>query len=284
MATNPFIVADKFLHKGVPCVFLGYPQHQKGYKLYNLLTHTSFITIDVTFYEHLFPYSTKSLHQFLHPLLVSLPTYTCSDDLFLSTTNPEPFIPSSFDSNSSPVITSPSDSIPSSISTPLSTPITPPSLNTLPTVHSSPVLRKSSRPTVPPVWHKDYVIPKSTKSTLSHTPMANQVSFTPVCSTFDTYLKALLAHHDPVHFKQAILDYKWCNAMTEELKALELNGTWDMVDLPHGKKPIGCHWIYKTKLRADGTVERQKASLWLMVIDKDRGLTMLNILPQLPRW
>ncbi|GKE06459.1 retrovirus-related pol polyprotein from transposon TNT 1-94, partial [Tanacetum coccineum] len=43
--------------------------------------------------------------------------------------------------------------------------------------------------------------------------------------------------------------------------ALEDNDTWELTTLPKGKKAIGSHWIYKTKLRADGAVERKKARL-----------------------
>lgn len=43
--------------------------------------------------------------------------------------------------------------------------------------------------------------------------------------------------------------------------ALESNNTWTLVDLPKHKKPIGCKWVFKTKLRVDGTLERHKARL-----------------------
>lgn len=49
--------------------------------------------------------------------------------------------------------------------------------------------------------------------------------------------------------------------MKLELDALALNNTWSLVDLPLGKVPIGCKWVYKTKYRADGTLERHKARL-----------------------
>nr|GEX69550.1 cysteine-rich RLK (receptor-like protein kinase) 8 [Tanacetum cinerariifolium] len=42
VATNPSRVIDKFSPRDVPCTFIGYPAHQKGYKLYNFLTHASF--------------------------------------------------------------------------------------------------------------------------------------------------------------------------------------------------------------------------------------------------
>lgn len=53
----------------------------------------------------------------------------------------------------------------------------------------------------------------------------------------------------------------WVEAMTKELHALEQNHTWDIVDLPTGKKPIGCKWVYKVKLKSDGSLERFKARL-----------------------
>lgn len=49
--------------------------------------------------------------------------------------------------------------------------------------------------------------------------------------------------------------------MNEELKALESNGTWELISLPHGKQVIGCKWVYKTKYTPDGEVERYKSRL-----------------------
>lgn len=49
--------------------------------------------------------------------------------------------------------------------------------------------------------------------------------------------------------------------MDDELRALDTNDTWDIVPLPLGKKPIGCKWVYKIKLKSDGTLERYKARL-----------------------
>ncbi|GJT46623.1 retrovirus-related pol polyprotein from transposon TNT 1-94 [Tanacetum coccineum] len=75
------------------------------------------------------------------------------------------------------------------------------------------------------------------------------------------FITALLAQQDLVSFKEAVLDPEWCVAMDIELKALDDNGTWELTSLPAGKKAIGSHWIYKTKLKADGNVERKKARL-----------------------
>ncbi|CAH9073771.1 unnamed protein product [Cuscuta epithymum] len=49
--------------------------------------------------------------------------------------------------------------------------------------------------------------------------------------------------------------------MVEEMNALDLNGTWDLVDLPTGKKSIGCKWVFAVKVNSDGSVARLKARL-----------------------
>ena len=49
--------------------------------------------------------------------------------------------------------------------------------------------------------------------------------------------------------------------MNEEIHALEKTHTWDLVDLPPNKTPVGCKWVYKIKTRSDGTIERYKARL-----------------------
>ena len=49
--------------------------------------------------------------------------------------------------------------------------------------------------------------------------------------------------------------------MESEIQALHANNTWTEVALPLGKKAISSKWVYKIKLKADGTIERYKARL-----------------------
>ena len=42
---------------------------------------------------------------------------------------------------------------------------------------------------------------------------------------------------------------------------LDINGIWDLVDLPTGKKAIGCKWVFTVKVNLDGSVVCLKACL-----------------------
>ena len=60
--------------------------------------------------------------------------------------------------------------------------------------------------------------------------------------------------------------------MDQEIQALSTNQTWDIVDLPPGKSPIGCKWVYKIKFKVDGSVERYKARLVAKGYTKKGGI------------
>ena len=45
------------------------------------------------------------------------------------------------------------------------------------------------------------------------------------------------------------------------MRALKKNSTWDVVNLPKGKKPVGCKWVFTMKYKAYGSIERYKARL-----------------------
>nr|GEZ42665.1 zinc finger, CCHC-type [Tanacetum cinerariifolium] len=50
-------------------------------------------------------------------------------------------------------------------------------------------------------------------------------------------------------------------AINDEMDFIMGNNTWVLVDLPLGCKPLGCKWIFKIKLKVDGTIEKCKSRL-----------------------
>ena len=66
---------------------------------------------------------------------------------------------------------------------------------------------------------------------------------------------------EPQSYSQASKDPNWIEAMNVEIKALKLNHTWILTDLPKHKTTIGCRWVYKMKHESDGSIERNKARL-----------------------
>ena len=49
--------------------------------------------------------------------------------------------------------------------------------------------------------------------------------------------------------------------MLEEMKAIEENETWELINPSLGCRPIGLKWVYKVKRDERGTVVKHKASL-----------------------
>ena len=81
---------------------------------------------------------------------------------------------------------------------------------------------------------------------------------------------------EPQSFSQAVQDPLWRAAMDKEIQALENNHTWDVTNLPPGKLPIGCKWVYKVKFNPDGSVERYKARLVAKGYTQRKGLDFLE--------
>ena len=75
------------------------------------------------------------------------------------------------------------------------------------------------------------------------------------------YMAKVKQDVEPTSYESAAGNVHWEKAMDEEMAALDVNHTWDLVPLPSGKKAIGCKWVYKIKHKADGSIERYKARL-----------------------
>ncbi|RDY07028.1 hypothetical protein CR513_08904, partial [Mucuna pruriens] len=67
--------------------------------------------------------------------------------------------------------------------------------------------------------------------------------------------------NDPSSFEEAIKSKKWRDAMMKEMESIEKNNIWELTDLSRGVKPIGVKWIFKTKFKENGEIDKFKARL-----------------------
>ena len=51
---------------------------------------------------------------------------------------------------------------------------------------------------------------------------------------------------------------EWKAAADAEYESLILNDTWELTELPPGRKPVGCKWIFRLKYGSSGNIERFK--------------------------
>nr|GEW56101.1 zinc finger, CCHC-type [Tanacetum cinerariifolium] len=59
--------------------------------------------------------------------------------------------------------------------------------------------------------------------------------------------------------KEDVAFYK--EAINNEMDSIMDNNTWVLADRPSDCKPLGCEWVFKRKLKIDGTIEKFKARL-----------------------
>jgi len=71
----------------------------------------------------------------------------------------------------------------------------------------------------------------------------------------------LSQYQEPKTYEQAVKDLAWVEAVNKEIDALMTNDTSEFIDLPANKKAISSKWVYKVKLKSDGSLERFKIRL-----------------------
>ncbi|XP_034678880.1 uncharacterized protein LOC117909087 [Vitis riparia] len=107
---------------------------------------------------------------------------------------------------------------------------------------------------MPIAWRKEV------RSCTQH-PIGNFLSYDKLSPTFRAFTSSITEIQVPRNIQEAFKYPKWKAAVDEEVRELEKNGTWEITDLPRGKKPVGCKWIFTVKYKADGNVDRYKARL-----------------------
>ena len=77
----------------------------------------------------------------------------------------------------------------------------------------------------------------------------------------DIYQRCNVAVCEPAGYFEAVKNEMWLKAMEEEMSMIKKNKTWVLVERPKNRKVIGVKWVFRTKLNADGSINKYKARL-----------------------
>jgi hypothetical protein len=76
---------------------------------------------------------------------------------------------------------------------------------------------------------------------------------------------ALMTHvmemDEPQTYVEESRKKEWNEDMEAKLNSLVRNHIWDLVNIPKGKEVIGTKWVYKTKYKSYGTIDKYKDRL-----------------------
>ncbi|RVW86387.1 Retrovirus-related Pol polyprotein from transposon RE1 [Vitis vinifera] len=227
----------KFDPKTVPCIFVGYSDKHKGYKCFHPSSKKFFISRHVVFDELFFPYKNTQNQSMVPPTSHVISIFDSwlphinsphsvaieSQPLTPPCTSPLPTIP---------LLTSISNSVVGSSTNATSQPETVvlPSLQQPPQPAPS-MITRSQRGIIKP--NPKYALTSTTNSTSIPREPHN--------------IRAALAHPG------------WKAAMDEELQALHTNKTWVLVPRTSDMHVISSKWVFKPKLKPDGSLDHLKA-------------------------
>jgi Reverse transcriptase (RNA-dependent DNA polymerase)/GAG-pre-integrase domain/gag-polypeptide of LTR copia-type len=267
--------SHKLQFRSLPCIFLGYSTTQKGYKCYHIATNKIYMTRNVRFVEHIFPFSsvfssTGDSISAQHPQTAThLGLQSVSSSPLAAPSRPT----SSACTMSSPAIHSglhstnygPSHTTPSS-----------PAVLAQSVPHSTHETAPTSQTSTQPISPTQSGLSPSTVSTTpinipSHSMVTRHQDNTRKIKSFPDHVTYLTTKHplppipddyiEPTTFHQANKIPQWRAAMAQELNALLLNKIWVLVPPSADYNIIGCKWIYKLKRNSDGSIDRFKARL-----------------------
>ncbi|KAF5823492.1 putative RNA-directed DNA polymerase [Helianthus annuus] len=283
--------SDKFTYHADKCVLIGYSNVKKGYKLWSLDNKKVLFSRDVKFYEDVYPFKNKHVgnSDFIDKTLNHITFFDCYD-----TETPEVSqMPDDEEGNNGSHGSSSDDQQPLGPSTSTITSIADqpqqvptgyegssetgfygeaedsgtPSDETNLSEGAGLGLRKSTRTSVVPKRFEDYVLSGNAKYSIDKT-----VNYACLSKENFSFVSLLNKTLEPTCYDEAAKDPRWVEAMNKEMEALFRNNTWTLVDLPPGRKPIGCKWVYKVKYKSSGEIERFKARLVAKGFNQREGL------------
>ncbi|GJV10853.1 putative RNA-directed DNA polymerase [Tanacetum coccineum] len=284
---------DKFSSRAEKCVFVGYSSFKKGYKLFSLERRQFIFSRDVKFFEKVFPFKIKqdsvsNTSQDLDHVNFFIEVDhegpdTSNDEININTKGQSEGSNSPY--NSSPTIDQYVDDLGHSLGSNGSAsedemaatsephnvtsedgfenvPIT----ESVSNLETQP-LRRSERTSVFPNKYNEFVVDSKVRYGLEKFVSYSNLSSENLC--FATELNKAF---EPRNYREACKDQHWIEAMNKEMKALYDNDTWEITELPLGRKSIGGKWVYKIKYKSSGDIERYKARYVVKGYNQKEGI------------
>ena len=125
-----------------------------------------------------------------------------------------------------------------------------------PTIHPDKGIENQTISTPNDISNLDLpIVLRKEKRQCTQHPLSNFVSFENLSSSYRAFVSRLSSIKIPKSVQEALSDENWKKAMLEEMNALKKNNTWELVNLPKGKRKVGCKWVFITKHRTDRTLE-----------------------------
>ncbi|KAJ9565193.1 hypothetical protein OSB04_001159 [Centaurea solstitialis] len=84
---------------------------------------------------------------------------------------------------------------------------------------------------------------------------------------------------DPKTYSEAMASRDaafWKEAIQDEIDSIMQNHTWDLSDLPPGCKPLNSKWIFKRKMKVDGSIDKYKARLVIKGFRQKEGIDFFD--------
>ncbi|KAM5583100.1 hypothetical protein ABKV19_003159 [Rosa sericea] len=243
--------------KSFKCVLLGVSEETNGYKLYNPVTKKIMVSRDVVFEETEGWNWSESVEE-----TKCVPLEWGDEDEVIDSEEEELDEEQNEQEEEAMVPTHEGNEseVPSTSSSSAATPASSP-----PQEASPELTQARNRRT--PFWMEDYV----TGEELSENEEAlNMVLYA--------------SGEDPNTFEEASNSLKWREAMDNEIRAIEKNGTWELADLPQGARKIRVKWIFKTKLNERGEVDKFKARLVAKGYAQQHGVDYGEFFAPMARW
>ncbi|KAH0650173.1 hypothetical protein KY284_030085 [Solanum tuberosum] len=198
---------DKFLARAKSVVLMGYSKTQKGYLLMDLTTKLFFVSRDVLFKEHVFPFAYP--HEVLKHPVSSHPMFPDSD-LFEECVDccdiEAPPNESISDTINTTILSNETvmDTVITSTDPPTEDNLIPQPANS--SINPTPI-KHTIRITKQPIWMKDYAAP--TRKQPSKYPISNHISYDRITPTYHSYLAKFSNLVEPKCFREATKDDNW---------------------------------------------------------------------------